>query len=105
MANEAKEHRMTNNVLIKKLKDIYGSLSAIQGKKILVIHELETALMLAAMNTVVYVTDDESAVNRFKILTKTGFGDDDKTILIGKDTMVDGTVITWSNLKIALGQL
>ncbi len=53
-----KEYRMSLPKLFEKLIQMFGSISAISSKKILVIRDLEVALMLSVRNTVVYITDD-----------------------------------------------
>lgn len=77
-----KEYRMSLPKLFEKLIQVFGSISAISGKKILVIRELEVALMLSVRNTVVYITDDEECAEAFRKNTEAGMGDDDKVFFI-----------------------
>lgn len=77
-----KEYRMSQPKLFEKLIQVFGSISAISGKKILVIRELEVALMLSVRNAVVYITDDEECAEVFRKNTETGMGDDDKVFFI-----------------------
>lgn len=89
-----KEHLMTNNVLLKKLWELQQrkTLESVENKKILVVHELETAIILAVQNAVTYVTDDYDAYTKFKGMTGTEeFGGDDEAYF------VDGVKITWKN--------
>ena len=89
-----KEHLMTNNVLLKKLWELQQrkTLASVVNKKILVVHELETAIILAVQNAVTYVTDDYDAYTKFKGMTGTEeFGGDDEVYF------VDGVKITWQN--------
>lgn len=77
-----KEYRMSQPKLFEKLIQVFGSISAISGKKILVIRDLEVALMLSVRNTVVYITDDEECAEAFRKNTEAGMGDDDKVFFI-----------------------
>lgn len=89
-----KEHLMTDNVLLKKLWELQQrkTLESVENKKILVVHELETAIILAVQNAVTYVTDDYDAYTKFKGMTGTEeFGGDDEAYF------VDGVKITWKN--------
>ena len=89
-----KEHLMSENVLLEKLASLQPqkTLLEIKGKNILVVHELETAIILARLNSVTYVTDDIDTFNKFKSMTGYGeFGNDDQAYF------VDGNEITWQN--------
>ena len=77
-----KEYRMSQPKLFEKLIQVFGSISAISGKKILVIRDLEVALMLSVRNSVVYITDDEECAEAFRKNTEAGMGDDDKVFFI-----------------------
>lgn len=81
-----KEYRMSEPVLLKTLKKIYGSIGSISGKKVLVIRELKTALLMAVRNSVVYVTDDPECAELFRKNTEAGMGNDDIVVLINKWT-------------------
>ena len=81
-----KEYRMSEPVLLKTLKKIYGSIGSISGKKVLVIRELKTALLLAVRNSVVYVTDDPECAELFRKNTEAGMGNDDVVLFINKWT-------------------
>ena len=81
-----KEYRMSEPVLLKTLKKIYGSIGSISGKKVLVIRDLKTALLMAVRNSVVYVTDDPECVELFRRNTEAGMGNDDIVVLINKWT-------------------
>lgn len=72
-----KEYRMSLPKLFEKLIQVFGSISAISGKKILVIRDLEVALMLSVRNAVVYITDDEECAEQFRKNTEAGMGNDD----------------------------
>lgn len=72
-----KEYRMSEPKLFQKLIEVFGSISSITGKKILVIRDLEVALMLSIHNAVVYITDDEDCAEAFRKNTEAGMGDDD----------------------------
>lgn len=89
-----KEHLMTNNVLLKKLWELQQrkTLESVENKKILVVHELETAIILAVQNAVTYVTDDYDAYTKFKGMTGAEeFGSDDHAYF------VDGKEIKWTS--------
>lgn len=77
-----KEYRMSQPKIFEKLIQVFGSISAISGKKILVIRDLEVALMLSVRNAVVYITDDEECAEQFCKNTEAGMGDDDKVFFI-----------------------
>lgn len=77
-----KEYRMSQPKLFEKLIQVFGSISAISGKKILVLRDLEVALMLSIRNAVVYITDDEECADAFRKNTEAGMGDDDKVFFI-----------------------
>ena len=77
-----KEYRMSQPKLFEKLIQVFGSISAISGKKILVLRDLEVALMLSIRNAVVYITDDEEYAEAFRKNTEAGMGDDDKVFFI-----------------------
>lgn len=77
-----KEYRMSQPKLFEKLIQVFGSISAISGKKILVIRDLEVALMLSVRNAVVYITDDEECSEAFRKNTEAGMGNDDKVFFI-----------------------
>ena len=77
---------MNQPLLFKKLKEMFGTITAISGNKILVIRELEVALMLAVRNSVIYITDDPECAEIFRKNTEAGMGDDDVVILINKWT-------------------
>ena len=81
-----KEYRMSEPVLLFALKKIYGRIGAISWKKILVIRDLEVALMLSVRNAVVYITDDEECSEAFRKNTEAGMGNDDVVIFINKWT-------------------
>ena len=81
-----KEYRMSEPVLLFALKKIYGRIGAISGKKILVIRDLEVALMLSVRNAVVYITDDPRCAELFRKNTEAGMGNDDVVIFINKWT-------------------
>lgn len=81
-----KEYRMSEPVLLKTLKKIYGSIGSISGKKVLVIRDLKTALLMAVRNSVVYVTDDPECAELFRKNTEAGMGNDDIVVLINKWT-------------------
>ena len=81
-----KEYRMSEPVLLFALKKIYGRIGAISGKKILVIRDLEVALMLSVRNAVVYITDDPRCAELFRKNTESGMGNDDVVIFINKWT-------------------
>lgn len=80
-----KEYPMNQPLLFKKLKDVFGTITAISGKKILVIRELEVALMLAVKNSVIYITDDPDCAEIFRKNTDAGMGDDDQVIINNLD--------------------
>lgn len=89
-----KEHLMTNNVLLKKLWELQQrkTLESVKNKKILVVHELETAIILAVQNAVTYVTDDYDAYIKFKGMTGTEeFGGNDEAYF------VDDKEIKWKS--------
>ena len=77
---------MSEPVLLKTLKKIYGSIGSISGKKVLVIRELKTALLMAVRNSVVYITDDPECAELFRKNTEAGMGNDDIVVLINKWT-------------------
>ena len=77
---------MSEPVLLKTLKKIYGSIGSISGKKVLVIRDLKTALLMAVRNSVVYVTDDPECAELFRKNTESGMGNDDIVVLINKWT-------------------
>ena len=77
---------MSEPVLLKTLKKIYGSIGSISGKKVLVIRDLKTALLMAVRNSVVYVTDDPECAELFRRNTEAGMGNDDIVVLINKWT-------------------
>lgn len=79
-----KEYRMSQPKLFEKLIQVFGSISAISGKKILVIRDLEVALMLSVRNEVVYITDDEECSETFRKNTEAGMGNDDVVLFINK---------------------
>ena len=79
-----KEYRMSQPKLFEKLIQVFGSISAISGKKILVIRDLEVALMLSVRNAVVYITDDEECSEAFRRNTEAGMGNDDVVLFINK---------------------
>lgn len=81
-----KEYRMSQPKLFEKLIQVFGSISAISGKKILVIRDLEVALMLSVRNAVVYITDDEECSEAFRRNTEAGMGNDDVVLFINKWT-------------------
>ena len=81
-----KEYRMSEPVLLKTLKKIYGSIGSISGKKVLVIRDLKTALLMAVRNSVVYVTDDPECAELFRKNTESGMGNDDVVLFINKWT-------------------
>ena len=81
-----KEYRMSQPKLFEKLIQVFGSISAISGKKILVIRDLEVALMLSVRNVVVYITDDEECSEAFRRNTEAGMGNDDVVLFINKWT-------------------
>ena len=81
-----KEYRMSEPVLLKTLKKIYGSIGSISGKKVLVIRDFKTALLMAVRNSVVYVTDDPECAELFRKNTEAGMGNDDIVVLINKWT-------------------
>ena len=81
-----KEYRMSQPKLFEKLIQVFGSISAISGKKILVIRDLEVALMLSVRNAVVYITDDEECSEAFRKNTEAGMGNDDVVLFINKWT-------------------
>lgn len=81
-----KEYRMSDPVLLKTLKKIYGSIGSISGKKVLVIRDFKTALLMAVRNSVVYVTDDPECAELFRKNTEAGMGNDDIVVLINKWT-------------------
>ena len=77
---------MSEPVLLKTLKKIYGSIGSISGKKVLVIRDFKTALLMAVRNSVVYVTDDPECAELFRKNTEAGMGNDDIVVLINKWT-------------------
>ena len=79
-----KEYRMSQPKLFEKLIQVFGSISAISDKKILVIRDLEVALMLSVRNAVVYITDDEECSEAFRRNTEAGMGNDDVVLFINK---------------------
>ena len=81
-----KEYRMSELVLLKTLKKIYGSIGSISEKKVLVIRDFKTALLMAVRNSVVYVTDDPECAELFRRNTEAGMGNDDIVVLINKWT-------------------
>lgn len=81
-----KEYRMSQPKLFEKLIQVFGSISAISGKRILVIRDLEVALMLSIRNAVVYITDDEECAEAFRKNTEAGMGNDDVVLFINKWT-------------------
>ena len=81
-----KEYRMSLPKLFEKLIQVFGSISAISGKKILVIRDLEVALMLSVRNAVVYITDDEECSEAFRKNTEVGMGNDDEVFFINNYT-------------------
>ena len=81
-----KEYRTSEPVLLFVLKKIYGRIGAISGKKILVIRDLEVALMLSVRNAAVYITDDPRCAELFRRNTEAGMGNDDAVIFINKWT-------------------
>ena len=81
-----KEYRMSEPVLLKTLKKIYGSIGSISEKKVLVIRDFKTALLMAVRNSVVYVTDDPECAELFRRNTEAGMGNDDIVVLINKWT-------------------
>lgn len=81
-----KEYRMSQPKLFEKLIQVFGSISAISGKKILVIRDLEVALMLSVRNAVIYITDDEECSEAFRRNTEAGMGNDDVVLFINKWT-------------------
>ena len=81
-----KEYRMSEPVLLKTLKKIYGSIGSISGKKVLVIRDFKTALLMAVRNSVVYITDDPECAELFRKNTEAGMGNDDIVVLINKWT-------------------
>lgn len=80
-----KEYPMNQPLLFKKLKEVFGTITGISGKTILVIRELEVALMLAVRNSVIYITDDPDCAEIFRKNTDTGMGDDDQVIINNLD--------------------
>lgn len=80
-----KEYPMNQPLLFKKLKEVFGTITAISGKKILVIRELEVALMLAVRNSVIYITDDPDCAEIFRKNTDVGMGGDDQVIINNLD--------------------
>lgn len=86
MKNLEPEHRMNDLPrFIAKLQEVFGTtVINIKNKTILVIRELDLALMLAVNNKVVYVTDDAKCVEIFRKNTAAGMGNDDVVILINK---------------------
>ena len=76
------EYKFAKNILLDKAIELGYNPGEISNKKILVIRDLETALMYAPENIVVYVTDDVVAFNKFKMFTKVGCGNDDSAILM-----------------------
>ena len=80
-----KEYPMNQPLLFKKLKEVFDTITAISGKKILVIRELEVALMLAVKNSVIYITDDPDCAEIFRKNTDAGMGDDDQVIINNLD--------------------
>lgn len=72
-----KEYRMSEPKLFQKLIEVFGKISLITEKKILVIRDLEVALMLSIHNAVVYITDDEDCAEAFRKNTAAGMGNDD----------------------------
>lgn len=86
MKNLEPEHRMNDLPrLLAKIQEVFGTtLINIKGKTILVIRELDIALMLAVNNKVIYVTDDAKCAEIFRKNTAAGMGNDDVVILINK---------------------
>lgn len=86
MKNLEPEHRMNELPrLLAKIQEVFGTtLINIKGKTILVIRELDIALMLAVNNKVIYVTDDAKCAEIFRKNTAAGMGNDDVVILINK---------------------
>ena len=86
MKNLEPEHRMNDLPrLLAKIQEVFGTtLINIKGKTILVIRELDIALMLAVNNKVIYVTDDAKCAEIFRKNTAAGMGNDDIVILINK---------------------
>lgn len=88
MKNLEPEHRMNDLPrFIAKLQEVFGTtVINIKNKTILVIRELDLALMLAVNNKVIYVTDDAKCAEIFRKNTAVGMGNDDIVILINKWT-------------------
>lgn len=86
MKNLEPEHRMNDLPrFIAKLQEVFGTtVINIKNKTILVIRELDLALMLAVNNKVIYVTDDAKCAEIFRKNTAAGMGNDDVVILINK---------------------
>ncbi|MDT3368522.1 MAG: hypothetical protein LIR40_07755 [Bacteroidota bacterium] len=86
MKNLEPEHRMNDLPrFLAKIQEVFGTtLINIKGKTILVIRELDIALMLAVNNKVIYVTDDAKCAEIFRKNTAAGMGNDDVVILINK---------------------
>lgn len=86
MKNLEPEHRMNELPrFLAKIQEVFGTtLINIKGKTILVIRELDIALMLAVNNKVIYVTDDAKCAEIFRKNTAAGMGNDDVVILINK---------------------
>lgn len=86
MKNLEPEHRMNDLPrILAKIQEVFGTtLINIKGKTILVIRELDIALMLAVNNKVIYVTDDAKCAEIFRKNTAAGMGNDDIVILINK---------------------
>lgn len=80
------EHRMSDlPMFLSKIQDALDTqIIALKNKTILVIRELDIALMLAVQNKVIYITDDAKCAEIFRKNTNAGMGNDDIVILINK---------------------
>ena len=80
------EHRMSDlPMFLSKIQDALDTqIIALKNKTILVIRELDIALMLAVQNKVIYITDDVKCAEIFRKNTAAGMGNDDVVILINK---------------------
>ena len=70
-----------------------------KGKKIIVIHEYETAMAFALFNSVTYVTDDINKKQMFDMMSAHGCGDDDSSILIEDKSEWNEKIKELKNMK------
>lgn len=109
------EYRFTKNVLLAKVTELGYVPGKTENKTILVIRDLESAIMYAPENKVVYITDDQDKFNKFLMFTEAGCGNDDIAILmdgfsfkyqkIGEDVVDTGILKTWENIGLILDNI